>query len=47
VSELAARYRAAATETTSDPDRAYAEFAAPERGRPDYWDRLPWARKGT
>ncbi len=42
-SELAARYHASAAAQTSDPDQAYAEFAAPQRGRPAYWDCLPWA----
>ena len=43
VSELAARYGASAEETTPDPKQAYARFERPERGRPAYWDRLPWA----
>jgi uncharacterized cupin superfamily protein len=43
-SELAARYDASAEETTPDPDRAYARFERSERKRPEYWDRLPWAR---
>ena len=43
VSELAARYGASAEEATTDPKQAYAPFARPERGRPSYWDRLPWA----
>jgi uncharacterized cupin superfamily protein len=42
-SELAARYGASAAEETSDPKRAYAPFERPERARPAYWDRLPWA----
>lgn len=42
-SELAARYGASATEETPDPKVAYARFERPERGRPSYWDRLPWA----
>jgi uncharacterized cupin superfamily protein len=42
-SELAARYGASADETTTDPKEAYAPFEQPERGRPAYWDRLPWA----
>ncbi len=42
-SELAARYGASAEEETSDPRRAYAPFERSERGRPSYWDRLPWA----
>jgi uncharacterized cupin superfamily protein len=44
VSELAARYGASAAEETPDPKQAYARFARPRRGRPDYWDRLPWAK---
>lgn len=42
VSELAARYAAGAEEETSDPEQAYAPFARPRRGRPEYWRRLPW-----
>ena len=41
--ELAARYGASAEEETSDPRQAYARFDRPARGRPPYWDRLPWA----
>jgi uncharacterized cupin superfamily protein len=44
VSELAARYGASADEETSDPRRAYVpRFEPSRRGRPSYWDRLPWA----
>jgi uncharacterized cupin superfamily protein len=43
VSELAARYGASAETQTPDPGEAYARFERPERGRPAYWDRLPWA----
>ncbi len=46
VSELAARYGASAEEETADPKKAYAPFERPERGRPEYWDRLPWASTG-
>lgn len=43
VSEVAARHgSSAATETTS-PDEAYAGFEPSRRGRPAYWDQLPWA----
>jgi uncharacterized cupin superfamily protein len=42
-SELAARYGASAEEETSDPKQAYARFERSQRGRPPYWDRLPWA----
>ena len=42
-SELADRYRAGATEATSDPRVAYAPFERSQRGRPTYWDQLPWA----
>ena len=42
VSELAARYGASAEEETPDPKQAYARFERPVRGRPAYWDRLPW-----
>jgi hypothetical protein len=44
VSELAARYGASAAEETPNPKQAYARFARPQRGRPGYWDRLPWAK---
>ena len=43
VSELAAGYGASADEATDDPKQAYARFNRPERGRPSYWDQLPWA----
>jgi uncharacterized cupin superfamily protein len=42
-SELAARYGASAEATTPDPKQAYAPFERAERGRPQYWDQLPWA----
>jgi uncharacterized cupin superfamily protein len=42
-SEIAARYGASAEEETPEPRKAYAPFERPERGRPEYWDRLPWA----
>lgn len=41
-SELAARYGASAEVETPDPKQAYAPFERPQRGRPTYWDRLPW-----
>src|SRR5512133_486090 len=41
-SELAARYGASSEEDTPDPKRAYAPFERAQRGRPEYWDRLPW-----
>jgi uncharacterized cupin superfamily protein len=44
VSELAARHGASADRETSDPDEAYIpRFEPSRRGRPSYWDRLPWA----
>ena len=44
VSELAARHGASVDEETSDPQRAYVgRFEPSRRGRPSYWDRLPWA----
>jgi hypothetical protein len=43
VSDLAAGYGASAEEETPDPRQAYAKFERPERKRPPYWDRLPWA----
>ena len=42
-SELAAQYGASAEEATPDPKQAYARFERPQRGRPAYWDRLPWS----
>jgi uncharacterized cupin superfamily protein len=42
-SELAARYGASPEETTSDGKHAYAPFEPARRGRPSYWDELPWA----
>ena len=44
VSELAARYGASAEAETTNAKEAYARFERPERGRPAYWDRLPWAQ---
>jgi uncharacterized cupin superfamily protein len=44
VSELAARYGASVHEATPDPRVAYVgRFEPSRRGRPSYWDRLPWA----
>jgi uncharacterized cupin superfamily protein len=43
VSALAARHGASADEETSDPDQAYLRFEPSRRGRPSYWNRLPWA----
>jgi hypothetical protein len=43
VSELAARYGASAEAETPDARQAYARFERAQRGRPSYWDRLPWA----
>jgi uncharacterized cupin superfamily protein len=43
LSELAARYGASAEQDTPDPKEAYARFERPQRARPPYWDRLPWA----
>jgi uncharacterized cupin superfamily protein len=43
VSELAGRYGASTEAETPDPGAAYARYERPERGRPAYWDRLPWA----
>jgi uncharacterized cupin superfamily protein len=43
VSELAAKYGASAQETTSDGTHAYAPFERAQRGRPSYWDHLPWS----
>jgi uncharacterized cupin superfamily protein len=44
VSEFASRHGASVDEETSDPDQAYAgRFEESRRGRPDYWDQLPWA----
>ena len=42
-SEPAARYGASAEEETPDPRQAYAPFERAQRGRPSYWDSLPWA----
>ena len=42
-SELAAKYGASAEETTPDSKQAYAPFERAQRGRPSYWDQLPWA----
>ena len=42
-SEFAAEYGASAEETTPDSKQAYAPFKRAERGRPSYWDQLPWS----
>jgi uncharacterized cupin superfamily protein len=42
-SELAARYRASSSQSTSDPNEAFARFQLWQRGRSSFWDRLPWA----
>jgi uncharacterized cupin superfamily protein len=41
--ELAARHRAGAEETSADPDEVYAGWEPSRRERPSYWSRLPWA----
>jgi len=46
VSELAARHGAGATAETDSPEEAYGSFERPKPERPEYWDRLPWARDG-
>ena len=43
VSELAARHGASVERETTEPDEAYAGWEPSRRGRPSYWDRLPWA----
>ncbi len=44
VSELAARYGASADEETTDFEQAsVGRFEPSRRGRPSYWDQLPWA----
>jgi uncharacterized cupin superfamily protein len=42
-SEFAEKYGASAEEDTPDGKQAYARFERSQRGRPDYWDRFPWA----
>ena len=44
VSELAARYGASVEEETPHAKDAYARFEAPQRGRPAYWNDLPWSK---
>ena len=45
VSELATSHGAGAEEETNDPQEAYTRggFEPSRRGRPSYWDKLPWA----
>jgi uncharacterized cupin superfamily protein len=43
VSELAARYGASVEREVTSPDDAYADFEPSRRGKPSYWDELPWA----
>lgn len=46
VSELVAKHDASAHTETTDPDEAYTpRFEPSRRGRPSYWDRLPWASR--
>ena len=45
VSELARRHGASAEQKTSSPEEAYARLGRREAGRPDDWDRLPWASR--
>jgi hypothetical protein len=42
-SELAAQYGASAEKDTPEPKEAYARFERPSKGKPAYWDQLPWA----
>jgi len=42
-SQLAARHGASAERETESPEEAYARFAEPKPGRPQGWERLPWA----
>jgi uncharacterized cupin superfamily protein len=41
--ELARRYGAGVERETDSQQEAYAGFPHWQRGRPDAWDRLPWA----
>ncbi len=43
VSELARRYGASAEQETTSPEEAYAPYARSQPGRPESWDKLPWA----
>jgi uncharacterized cupin superfamily protein len=43
-SDLAAKYGASSEEDTPDPKQAYAPFERSQRGRPECWDSLPWAK---
>ena len=43
LSELAGRYGASAAKDTADPKVAYAATEKPRKGKPPYWDQLPWA----
>jgi uncharacterized cupin superfamily protein len=43
VSELALRHGAGAAQETSSPREAYAGFQSSRWGKPQGWDRLPWA----
>jgi uncharacterized cupin superfamily protein len=43
VSELARRYGAGVEKETNSPPEAYAQYPETGLGRPDDWDRLPWA----
>jgi uncharacterized cupin superfamily protein len=43
VSELAQRYGASAEVETASPEEAYAAFSGRQAGRPEGWEKLPWA----
>ena len=42
-SDVAAQYGASVEEDTDDPQQAYANVEWFRRGRPPYWQHLPWA----
>lgn len=43
VSEVAARHRASVDVETTSPAEAYVDFEPGRRGKPSFWDELPWA----
>jgi uncharacterized cupin superfamily protein len=43
VSEVASRHGASVEHEATSPDEAYADFEPSRRGKPSYWDELPWA----
>jgi uncharacterized cupin superfamily protein len=44
VDELAAQHGASAARESTSPDEVYADWEPSRKGRPSYWNALPWAQ---